>query len=66
MHQGHEHGSMSHDMARRHYVMLGVNLLLSALIMYLGMFAMIWSWAEFVQNINFFHMALIMWRRCRR
>ena len=61
MHQGHEHGSISHDMVRKHYVMLGVNLLLSAVIMYLGMFAMIWSWGEFVQNINFFYMALIMW-----
>lgn len=25
------------------------------------MFAMISSWGEFVQNINFFYMALVMW-----
>lgn len=55
------HGAMGGDMGRKHYLMLGINLLLSALIMYLGMFAMIWSWGEFVQNINFFYMALIMW-----
>ena len=29
--------------------------------MYLGMFAMIWSRGEFIQNVNFFYMALIMW-----
>lgn len=61
MHQGHEHASMGDDMIRKHYTMLGLNLLLGAVIMYLGMFAMIWSRGEFVQNINFFYMALIMW-----
>ena len=55
------HTAMSADMERKHYLMLGVNLLLSALIMYLGMFAMIWSVGEFIQNINFVYMALIMW-----
>ena len=53
--------AMGADVARKHYLMLGLNLLLGALIMYLGMFAMIWSGGEFVQNINFFYMALIMW-----
>ena len=48
-------------MERKHYLMFALNLLLSALIMYLGMFGMIWSGGEFVQNINFFYMALIMW-----
>ena len=61
-----EHGSNSHAamgaaVESKHYLMLGLNLLLSAVIMYLGMFAMIWSGGEFVQNINFFYMALIMW-----
>ena len=61
-----QHGNNAHaatggDMERKHYLMLGLNLLLSALIMYLGMFAMIWSGGEFIQNINFFYMALIMW-----
>ena len=62
MQNGHEaHSGMSSDMERTHYVMLGLNLLLSAIIMYLGMFAMIWSGGEFIQNINFVYMALIMW-----
>ena len=62
MHGGHgEHGEMNREMVRHHYLMLGVNLLLSLIIMYVAMFAMIWSWGEFVQNINFFYMALVMW-----
>ena len=43
------------------YVMLAVNLGLSLLVMYVAMFAMIWTWGEFFQNINFFYMALMMW-----
>lgn len=54
-------GEMSVDMGRKHYLMLALNLLLGAVIMYLGMFAMIWSGGEFIQNINFVYMALIMW-----
>ena len=62
MHGGHgEHGEMTQDMVRHHYLMLGLNLLLSLIIMYVAMFAMIWSSGEFVQNINFFYMALVMW-----
>jgi len=62
MHGGNgEHGEMSLEMVRHHYLMLGVNLLLSLIIMYVAMFAMIWSWGEFVQNINFLYMALVMW-----
>jgi hypothetical protein len=62
MQHGHNaHATMSPDMERKHYLMLGLNLLLSAIIMYLGMFAMIWSGGEFIQNINFFYMALVMW-----
>ena len=56
-----QHGATSDRMTRRHYMMLGVNLLISLAIMYLAMFAMIWSLGEFVQNINFFYMALVMW-----
>ena len=48
-------------MMRHHYVMLAVNLALSLVIMYLAMFAMIYSWGEFIQNINFAYMALVMW-----
>ena len=62
MHGGHgERGEMTQEMVRHHYLMLGLNLLLSLIIMYVAMFAMIWSWGEFVQNINFFYMALAMW-----
>lgn len=61
MEHAHQHGSMSPATVRRSYVMLAVNLLAGAVIMYLGMFAMIWSSGEFIQNINFLYMALIMW-----
>lgn len=62
MQQGHEmRGQMSPEMMRHHYMMLGLNLALSLVIMYLAMFAMIWSFGEFVQNINFLYMALVMW-----
>ena len=62
MQQGQQmQGQMSQGMMRRHYMMLGVNLLISLAIMYLAMFAMIWSLGEFVQNINFLYMALVMW-----
>ena len=60
-HEGEAGVGRGADMERKHYLMLGLNLLLSAVIMYLGMFAMIWSGGEFVQNINFLYMALIMW-----
>ena len=62
MHGGHgEHGETSGAMMRHHYLMLGLNLFLSLIIMYVAMFAMIWTWGEFVQNINFLYMALVMW-----
>ena len=51
---------MSGGMMRRHYLTFGLNMILSTIIMYLVMFEMIWSWGEFVQNINFFYMALTM------
>lgn len=58
---GHEHGAMNHDKPRMHYRLLGLNLAISLAIMYLVMFAMIYTWGEFIQNINFFYMALMMW-----
>ena len=62
MQQGHEgHGGMSRSMMRGHYTMLAVNLILSAVVMYLAMFTMIWSYADFFNNLNMFYMALIMW-----
>jgi uncharacterized protein (DUF305 family) len=61
MHHEPEHGPMRPAMVRHHYWMLALNLILSLAIMYVAMFAMIWSWGEFIQNINFFYMALVMW-----
>lgn len=49
------------NMMRHHYMMLGLNLMISLIIMYIAMFAMIFSFGEFVQNINFVYMALVMW-----
>ena len=62
MQQGHEnHQAMSPGMQGDHYRMLAVNLGLSLLVMYVAMFAMIWSFGEFIQNVNFLYMALVMW-----
>lgn len=59
----HKHDDGAHEaaMMRHHYRMLAVNLALSLVVMYLAMFAMIWSWGEFIQNVNFLYMALVMW-----
>ncbi|MFM1959285.1 MAG: hypothetical protein RL588_802 [Pseudomonadota bacterium] len=62
MDESHGHGApMSQKTMKHNYVMLAVNLGLSLLVMYLAMFAMIFTWGEFIQNINFFYMALVMW-----
>lgn len=60
MHQGHEHGAMGQDMGRRHYRMLGLNLIVSLVIMYLLMFSMIWSFSDFFNNNNMLYMAVTM------
>lgn len=61
MQQGHQtDGGMSSEMTRKHYTMFGLNMLLSTIIMYLVMFEMIRGFGEFIQNINFFYMALTM------
>lgn len=59
MHE-HGHAQMGPQVVRRHYRMLGLNLLLSAIIMYLVMFTMIWSVGDFFNNLNTFYMALMM------
>lgn len=56
----HARGGMNAPTMSRHYLMFGLNMILSTLIMYVVMFEMIWSEGEFVQNINFFYMALTM------
>jgi uncharacterized protein (DUF305 family) len=60
MEQGHQAHGMSRDMIRHHYLMFGLNMIVSTVIMYLVMFEMIRGWGEFIQNINFFYMALTM------
>jgi uncharacterized protein (DUF305 family) len=45
----------------RAYGMLALNLAISLAIMYFVMFAMINSVGEFIQNLNFLYMALMMW-----
>lgn len=61
MERGNHEQNMNESMMRHHYRMLAVNLVLGLAIMYFAMFAMIWSFGEFVQNINFLYMALVMW-----
>ena len=51
---------MSPDMMRSHYRMLGLNLVVSLIIMYFVMFTMIWSFGEFFNNLNMFYMAVMM------
>lgn len=57
-HQGHGHVDLT--MACRHYGLLGLNLLLSAVAMYFVMYSMIWSTADFFNNLNNFYMVLMM------
>ena len=54
------HGQIDHQMSRHHYMMLGLNLVVSTIIMYLVMFTMIWSFGDFFNNLNMFYMALTM------
>jgi uncharacterized protein (DUF305 family) len=47
-------------MVRKNYAMLALSSGLMLIIMYLVMFTMIYSLGEFIQNINFFYMAVMM------
>jgi uncharacterized protein (DUF305 family) len=63
MKQGHEQHQGQHDgnhKMPKHYMMLGVMFAVMLILMYVIMFAMIWNGAQFVQNINFFYMAILM------
>ena len=61
MQQGHqEHGAMDRQMARKNYRMLAIASVGMLILMYLIMFTMIYSFGEFIQNINFFYMAIMM------
>lgn len=61
MQQGHQgRGGMSQEMIRRHYLMLGLNLLVSLIIMYFVMFTMVWTFDDFFNNNNMLYMAVMM------
>ncbi|CAM3167548.1 DUF305 domain-containing protein [Asticcacaulis taihuensis] len=59
----HEAGHASHDMAMKgnsHYVKFWISLAVNAVLMFVLMFVMIDTFAEFIPNINFVYMALVM------
>lgn len=61
MQQEHPQGTaMDQQMMGHHYKMLGFNLVVSVIIMYLVMFAIIWSAGDFLNNLNMFYMTLMM------
>jgi hypothetical protein len=60
MEQGMNERHMTPAMMRSHYRMLGLNLVLSVIVMYFVMFTMIWSFGDFFNNLNMFYMALMM------
>lgn len=63
MQQDHQaHGGMSRDInvSKSHYPMFALNMAISVLIMYLGMFAMNYGWGEYYNNLNMFYMGLVM------
>ena len=59
-----EHGAQSPHagpaMNRSHYQMFGLNLVVSAVVMYFVMFTMIWGVGDLVHNLNAFYMVLMM------
>ena len=54
-----QHDRMNRQTVRSNYVMLALSSL-AMLAMYFVMFTMIFTLGEFIQNINFFYMALMM------
>ena len=55
-----QHDRMNRQTVRSNYVMLALSSLVMLTMMYLLMFTMIFSLGEFIQNINFFNMAVMM------
>ena len=56
----------SHSQQQSHsrgyaYAMLGLNMLLSLMVMYLVMYTMIDDWGDYRNNLNMLYMALTMW-----
>jgi len=60
MQLGHEHGAVGHRMARKHYLMLGLNLVASGVVMYFVMYTMIDTAADLYNNLNNLYMTLMM------
>ncbi|MES2326254.1 MAG: DUF305 domain-containing protein [Pseudomonadota bacterium] len=61
MQQQHErHSQMGREMVSKNYRTLGSSFVAMLILMYLIMFTMIYSLGEFIQNINFFYMAIMM------
>ncbi len=54
------HGQLDRQMIHHHYLMLGLDLVVSTIIMYFVMFTMNWSFGDFFNNLNMFYMALMM------
>lgn len=53
-------GPMDRQLIHHHYLMLGLNLVVSTIIMYFVMFTMNWSFGDFFNNPNMLYMALMM------
>ena len=56
----HSHQQQSHSRGYA-YAMLGLNMLLSLMVMYLVMYTMIDGWGGYRNNLNMLYMALTMW-----
>ncbi|MBN9263045.1 MAG: DUF305 domain-containing protein [Hyphomicrobium sp.] len=56
----HSHQQPSHSSGYA-YAMLGLNMLLSLMVMYLVMYTMIDGWGDYRNNLNMLYMALTMW-----
>jgi uncharacterized protein (DUF305 family) len=58
----HEHMSgKQHDGTARPYLVFGIMMALSFVVMYAAMFTMIDGWGDFRNNLNMFYMTLTMW-----
>ena len=54
------HDNIHEQMTRHHYMMFGLNIVVSVIIMYFVMFTMIWSVWDLFNSVNTFYMALTM------
>ena len=59
--ESHSHQQQESHSRRYVYTMLGLNMLLSLMVMYLVMYTMIDGWGDYRNNLNMLYMALTMW-----